>query len=66
MESCDNKEQRLLRAKIAVVLQDEYDKVPTEQEIDQVYHLARILWKTVVGTHYQRMEQKKSGQLAIF
>ena len=60
------KKQRLLRAKIAVALQDEFGKVPTEEEIDRVFHLTRVMWKAVLGLHYRRMEQKKSGQLAIF
>jgi hypothetical protein len=60
------RKQKLLRAKIAVVLHNEYGRVPTEKEIDSFYHLIRIMWKTVLGLHYKRKEQKKSGQLAIF
>jgi hypothetical protein len=60
------KKQRLLKAKIAVALQDEFGRVPTEEEIDRVFHLTRVMWKTILGLHYRREEQKKSGQLAIF
>jgi hypothetical protein len=60
------KKQRLLKAKIAVALYGEYGRVPTEEEIDKVFHLTRVMWKAVLGLHYQRKEQKKSGQLAIF
>jgi hypothetical protein len=61
-----DKKQRLLKAKIAVALQDEFGRVPTEEEIDRVFHLTRVMWKAVLGLHYKRKEQKKSGQLAIF
>jgi hypothetical protein len=62
----ENKRHRLLKAKIAVALQDEYGRVPTEEEIDRVFHLTRVMWKAVLGLHYKRKDQKKSGQLAIF
>jgi hypothetical protein len=58
--------KRLLKAKIAVALQDEYGRVPTQKEIEEMYHTARILYKAILGLHYKRKEQKKSGQLAIF
>jgi hypothetical protein len=60
------KQERLLKAKIAVALQDEYHRVPTEDEIDSVFHLTRVMYKAVLGLHYERLEQKKSGQLALF
>ena len=58
--------RRLLKAKIAVALHDELGRVPREKEIDQVFLLARVLYKAVLGLHYKRQEQKRSGQLAIF
>jgi hypothetical protein len=61
-----DKKQRLLKAKIAVALQDEFSRVPTEEEIDHVFHLTHVMWKAVLGLHDKRKEQKKSGQLAIF
>jgi hypothetical protein len=61
-----DKKQKLLKAKIAVALHDEYGRVPTEQEIDSVFHLTRVMYKAVLGLHYKRQKQKKSGQLAIF
>ena len=60
------RKQKLLKAKIAVALQNEYGRVPTEDEINQVFHLTRVMYKAVLGLHYRRQEQKKSGQLAIF
>jgi hypothetical protein len=58
--------ERLLKAKIAVALQDEYKRVPTEEEINSVFHLTRVMYKAVLGLHYRRLEQKKNGQLALF
>ena len=62
------KEQKikLLKAKVAVALQDELGRVPKQEEIEQVTMLARVMYKAVVGLHYRRKEQKRSGQLAIF
>jgi hypothetical protein len=60
------KKQKLLKAKIAVALQDEYKRVPTEEEIDSVFHLTRVMYKAMLGLHYKRLEQKKDGQLALF
>jgi hypothetical protein len=64
MSSEQNK--RLLKAKVAVALQNELGRVPTKKEIEQVSLLARVMYKAVLGLHYKRGEQKKSGQLAIF
>ncbi len=58
--------KKLLKAKIAVALHDELGRVPKKEEIDRVFLLARVLYKAVLGLHYKRQEQKKSGQLAIF
>ena len=58
--------KKLLKAKIAVALQDELGRVPKEEEINQVFLLARVMYKAVLGLHYRRREQKKEGQLAIF
>jgi hypothetical protein len=61
-----DKKHRLLKAKIAVALQDEYKRVPTEEEINSVFHLTRVMYKAVLGLYYRRQEQKKAGQLALF
>ena len=58
--------KKLLKAKIAVALQSELGRMPKREEIDQVFLLARVLYKAVLGLHYKRQEQKKQGQLAIF
>jgi hypothetical protein len=65
MTTTDQK-NRLLQAKIAVALHSELGHVPTEQEIDQVFLLARVMYKAVLGLHYRRKEQKRAGQLALF
>ena len=65
MASTEQK-KKLLRAKIAVALQDELGRVPKEEDINQVFLLSRVMYKAILGLHYKRKEQKKQGQLAIF
>lgn len=61
-----DQKKRLLKAKIAVALQSELGRVPKEEEIDNVFLMARVMYKAVLGLHFTRQEQKKQGQLAIF
>ncbi len=61
-----DQKKRLLKAKIAVALQSELGRVPTEDEIQEVFLLTRVMYKAVLGLHYKRQEQKKSGQLPMF
>ena len=65
MASTEQK-KKLLKAKIAVALQNELGRVPTKNEIEDVFLLARVLYKAVLGLHYKRQEQKNNGQLTIF
>ena len=65
MASTEQK-KKLLKAKIAVALQTELGRVPKEEEINQVFLMARVMYKAILGLHYKRQEQKKNGQLAIF
>jgi hypothetical protein len=58
--------KKLLKAKIAVALHSELGRVPKEEEINQVFLLTRVMYKAVLGLHFKRQEQKKTGQLAIF
>jgi hypothetical protein len=58
--------KKLLKAKIALALRDELGRVPKKEEIEQVFLLARVMYKAILGLHYRRKEQKKTGQLAIF
>lgn len=58
--------KKLLKAKIAVALHSELGRVPKKEKIDQEFLLARVMYKAVLGLHFQRQQQKKDGQLAIF
>jgi hypothetical protein len=58
--------KRLLKAKIAVALQDETGKVPSKEKIEEVFLLTRGMYKAVLGLHFKRKEQKKQRRLAIF
>ena len=62
----NEQKKRLLKAKIAVALQNELGRVPTEEEIDTIFLTARVMYKAVLGLHFIRQQQKKQGQLAIF
>jgi hypothetical protein len=46
-----DQEKKLLKAKIAVALHDELGRVPKEKEIDQVFLLARVMYKAILGLH---------------
>ena len=61
-----DQKKKLLKAKIAVALHNELGRVPKEEEINQVFLLTRVMYKAVLGLHFKRQEQKKTGQLAIF
>jgi hypothetical protein len=65
MATTDQK-NRLLKAKIALALRDELGRVPTSKEIEQVFLLTRVMYKAVLGLHYRRKEQRRTGQLAFF
>ncbi len=65
MTSIEQK-RKLLKAKIAVALHDELGRVPKDEEVNQVFLLTRVMYKAVLGLHFKRQEQQKSGQLAIF
>ncbi len=58
--------KRLMKAKIAVALQNELGRVPKEEEINNVFLLARVMYKAVLGLHFAHQKQKQEGQLAIF
>jgi hypothetical protein len=58
--------QKYLKAKVALALYNEYGQVPREEEIERMYHLTRVLYTAVLGTHYLRKQQKQSGQLVLF
>ena len=58
--------KRLLKTKIAAALYHENGKVPTREEIEKWTKFAKVLYTAVLGLHFERQQQKKDGQLAIF
>jgi hypothetical protein len=58
--------QRVLKARVALALYSEFGCVPKEEEVEHVYHMTRVLYKAVLGTHFLRRQQKQSRQLALF
>jgi hypothetical protein len=58
--------KKLLKAKIAVALHDERGRVPRKEEIENVFLMARVMYKAVLGLHFQRQQQKKNGQLPLY
>lgn len=50
--------KKLLKAKIAVALHDELGRVPKKEEIDNVFLMARVMYKAVLGLHFQRHRRK--------
>ena len=58
--------KNMLSAKIAAALCDELGHAPSKEEIEKWSKLARVLYKAVLGTHFERKQQKTDGQLAIY
>jgi hypothetical protein len=58
--------QKMLKAKIAAALYHEEGRVPTTEEIEKWTKFATVLYTAVLGLHFEREQQKKDGQLAIF
>ena len=58
--------KKLLKAKISLALLDELGRRPTEQEVERYSLAARVLYKAVLGLHFERQQQKKNGQIPLF
>lgn len=58
--------KKLLKAKIAAALYHENGKVPSKEEIEKWTRFAQVLYTAVLGLHFERQAQKKSGQLTVF
>ena len=58
--------QKLLKAKVALAMRDEFGRVPKEADVEYTFRLARVLYKAVLGTHYIRRQQHKTGQMPLF
>jgi len=59
-------QQKFLKAKVALALYRAYGRVPKEAEIDHVYHVTRVIYRAVLGTHLLGKQRKRTGQLALF
>lgn len=62
----NEEKKRLLKAKVSLALLDELGRRPTEAEIERFTLAARVLYKAVLGLHFERKVQKRHKQLAIF
>jgi hypothetical protein len=49
MTTTPEQKKRLLKAKIAVALQNETGKVPSSDQIEQVFLLTRVMYKAVLA-----------------
>ena len=58
--------KKMLTAKISVALLDELGRIPTREEIERYARAARVLYKAVLGLHFERTHQKKYGQIPLF
>ena len=58
--------KRLLKAKISLALLDELGRQPTATEVERFTLAARVLYKAVLGLHFEHKAQKRKGQLALF
>ena len=54
------------QTKIAAALYHEEGRVPTTEEIEKWTKFAKVLYTAVLGLHFERQQQKKEGQMAIF
>src|SRR5215212_3729928 len=57
--------KKMLTAKISVALLDELGRIPTREEIERYARAAHVLYKAVLGLHFERKHQKKNGQLPL-
>jgi hypothetical protein len=62
----DEGKKKMLKAKISLALLDELGRRPTEHEVERFFLAARVLYKAVLGIHFDRQQQKKNGQLPLF
>jgi hypothetical protein len=61
-----DQQKRLLKAKISLALHDELGRRPTPHEVERFTLAACVLYKTILGMHFERKAQKAGGQLALF
>jgi hypothetical protein len=58
--------QKVLKARVALAYQSEFGHIPSSEEVEYTYRLSRVLYKAVLGTHYIRKQQQKTGQMPLF
>jgi hypothetical protein len=58
-------QKKLLKAKIAVALHDELRRVPKKDEIEQVFLIARVMYKAVLLKVY-RLNDVFKQQVSYF
>lgn len=58
--------KKFLKARVAVALHHELGRVPSNEEVEQVTMLTSVMYKAVLGLHFQRKVQKNQGQLPLF
>jgi hypothetical protein len=66
LDTMTEQKKKLLKAKIAAALYHENGNVPTKEEIDKWTKFAKVLYTAILGLHFERQQQKKDKQLAIF
>lgn len=47
-------------------MRDEFGSVPKGADIEYTFRLASVLYKAVLGMHYIKRQQQKSGQMPLF
>ena len=58
--------KKLLKAKIAVALHDELGRVPKKEEIENVFLLARVMYKAVLGFIIRGNSRRKTASWQFF
>jgi hypothetical protein len=66
MKTSNDQKHKVLKAKVALAMRDEFGTVPKEEEIEATYRMARVLYKAVLGTHFIKKQQVKNEQLVLF
>ena len=58
--------KRLLKARIALALRDEWGRQPTTEEIEKFTFLASVLFKSVGGTIAMKSKMRQSKQIPLW
>lgn len=66
MKTTIEQKKRILKAKVTLALFDELGRDPSPEEVEHITLLTRVMYKAVLGTHYLRKQQQKTGQMPLF